>query len=265
MSTDGSIAFPRNAVIAKIVASILLLSLGAFFVPMAVLISHASELKCEQARCVHIERYPGGIVQESPVPHVKHADTEWDPGGRSKALKLVLEHEDGSTTEYQGVGKNGDRAQRTARAINSYLADPAGAKTFQLREGSLLAAGFMLLLALVCWAFVPSFFSKVRLRTSATAMQVTIGRWPAPRRVYSVPLDELQGFALLRSVANEQEFFTLCARQSGRKEGIELGMRFHLQSSAERRMAELNDWLLTATSSTQRPARVRGSGPSVVD
>ena len=90
----------------------MLLGMSGFFGTMAVVFSHDSSLECLAASgCTHVERYPLGIVVRTALAPIKKAEVQWDTGGRTRALKLVLRHADGTRTDFPGVGKNGDRAE----------------------------------------------------------------------------------------------------------------------------------------------------------
>lgn len=214
----------------------LLLGMSGFFATMAVLVSHDSLLECRvRAGCTHLERYPFGVVIRTPLVPIEKADVQWDTGGRTRALKLVLRHRDGTRTDYQGVGKNGDRAEDTANDLNDFLADAeAPARAFALREGSIPVAGFLALLAAIGLVLISHFFSKVRLARSATGITVTIERWPAKPRRHVVPLAEASLVGIKESIVNGEQFFKL---QLERKTGvaIELGLAFR---TAERAVAE---------------------------
>lgn len=261
--TDTSIAFPRNALVIKVIITILLLGACTFFGSMAVLITHHSELKCSSgSQCVHIERYPFGVVRETVIPRVMSAETEWVPGGRVRAIKLVLNHQDGSASDYHGVGTNGERAQQVAKQLNAFLAAPAHEQAFPLRQGSLAAGLFLALLTLVGLVLIPALFTKVRVTATGTNVLVKIGRWPAPSRRYSVPLDKLQDFSLKRSIIQGQEFFSVCANQDGRWYGFDLGMGFRNQEQALQRITELNEWLANATQGSALRAGRSSTEPS---
>lgn len=233
MNVGAEFVFPRYGLPARAIMTVMLGGLGVFFAAMAVLVSHDSELSCEPSgACTHIERYPFGIEQREPVAKIASADVEWSPGGRSKALKLVLTHEDGTFTDYQGVGTNGERAERTAKAINAYLHEPKSA-TFALREGSLPVAIFLGLLALGAFVLVPSFFTRIRLRRTMQRVQVTIGRWPASRREFEF---EPNVFTI-RPFANPVDGSVRFAVESG---GQDLGMVFLLEANARARAELLN-------------------------
>lgn len=247
--TASSLAFPRNALFIKLFMTTLLVGMCAFFGSMVVLTTHHSELRCDPAaRCVHIERYPFGVVRQVVLPRVTSAETEWDPGGRMKAIKLVLNHQDGSTSEYQGVGTNGERSQRVAKQLNAFLAAPTREQTFPLRQGSWAMGVFLGLLTLVGLVLIPFFFTKVRVTATGTDVLVRIGRWPAPSRRYSVPLNEFQEFSLKRSFVMEQELFTISANSVGSPRGFDLGLGFRNRAQALQRITELNEWLANAVS-----------------
>lgn len=244
LRTDAGIEFPRNSLFIRVFMTVMLLGVCAFFAAMAVLISHHSELRCEpDLHCVHIERYPLGIVQKEAIPRVQSAETQWSPGGRVMAIRLILNHQDGSMSEYQGVGKNGERAQRVAKELNAFLLAPGHEQVFKLREGSLPAAIFLGLLTLGGLVLLPFFFTKVRLTTTDTNVLMKIGRWPARSHRYSVPLDQFKEFSLRRSIVMEQALFTVCADQVGRPFGFDLGMSFRNQEQALQRITELDEWL----------------------
>jgi len=233
MNVGAEFVFPRYGLPAKAIMTVMLGAAGVFFATMAVLVSHDSELSCEPGgACTHIERYPFGIEQRAPVAKIASADVEWSPGGRSKALKLVLTHEDGSFTDYQGVGTNGERAERTAKAINAYLHEPKRV-TFALREGSLPVAIFLAVLAFGAFVLVPSFFTRVRLTRPSQRVQVRIGRWPASRREFEV---EPHAFTV-RPIANPVDGSVRFAVESG---GHDLGMVFLIEAKARARAELLN-------------------------
>ncbi len=234
MNVGAEFVFPRYGLPARALMTLMLGGVGVFFATMAVLVSHDSELRCEPGgACTHLERYPFGVEQREPVAKIASAGVEWSPGGRTKALKLVLTHEDGSFTDYQGVGKNGERAERTAKAINAYLQDPARGATFALREGSLPVAVFLAVLAVGAFVLVPSFFARIRLRRPEQRVQVSIGRWPAPRREF-----ELEPVAfVVRPFANPVDGNMRFAVESG---GHDLGMTFLLEANARARARLLN-------------------------
>lgn len=232
--------FPRYGRLAQVVMTVVLTGMAVFFTTMAVLVSHESELSCEGPSCSHIERYPFGVVQRQSLPKIANADVEWSTGGRSRALKLVLRHEDGSFTEYQGVGKNGERAERTARAINAFLASPSEPQTHPLREGSLPFAVLLFVLALGGLLLVPTFFTRVRLERAGSQLQVHIGRWPARARALHLEVPAA-GFAgrLIPGASPEQTFFGVEVA------GVELGMRFHSEAATQARVDALNQWWRT--------------------
>lgn len=211
----------------------LLLGMSVFLAMMAVLVSHDSFLECQaRAGCTHVERYPFGIVRRTPLPPIVKAEVQWDTGGRSRALKLVLRHGDGTRTDYQGVGQNGNRAEDTANDLNGFLAnDAAPERTFPLREGSMPVALFLAVLATIGLVLISHFFSKVRLARSDTALTVTIERWPAKPRRDSVPLSELAGVGIKESIVNGQYFFTLhLERTAGLP--VDLGLSFRTPESS---------------------------------
>jgi hypothetical protein len=234
MNVGAEFVFPRYGLWAKAIMTLVLGGLGVFFATMTVLVSHDSELSCAPGgTCTHVERYPFGIERRAPVAKVASAGVEWSTGGRVQALKLVLTHEDGSFTDYQGVGTNGERAERTAKAINAYLHDPARGATFALREGSMPLAVFLALLTLGALALVPSFFARVRLRRPAQRVQVRIGRWPAPLREFEMEPIEFT----VRSIINPTDGTVRFAVESGEHD---LGMIFLSEARARARAATLN-------------------------
>lgn len=214
----------------------MLLGLSGFFGTMAVLVSHDSSLECQASSgCTHVERYPLGLGVRTPLAPIKKAEVQWDTGGRSRALKLVLRHADGTRTDFQGVGKNGERAEDTANELNAMLqSNPATDRTFLLREGSLPFALFLALLAIAALVLSPHFFSKVRLSRSPAGITVAIGRWPAKARRHLIPPGDLAQVGLKQSIANGEQFYTVqLERPSG--PAIELGIAFR---SAERALEE---------------------------
>lgn len=216
----------------------MLLGMSGFFGAMAVLVSHESSLECQASSgCTHVERYPLGIVVRTPLAPIKKAEVQWDTGGRSRALKLVLRHADGTRTDFQGVGKNGERAEDTANELNAVLqSNPATDRTFPLREGSLPFALFLALLAITGLVLIPHYFSKVRLSRSAAGITVTIERWPAKARRHLIPAAELARVGLKQSTANEEQFFTVqLERTSG--PAIDLGIAFRNPERASEEQA----------------------------
>ncbi len=212
----------------------LLLGLVGFLTPMAVLVSHDSSLECRgRTACSHREQYPFGVVKQTSLAPIQRAEVKWDTGGRSAALKLVLRHADGTTTEYQGVGKNGDRAEDTAAALNTWLASGEGEKSFALREGSWPAALFLAFLTLVGLSLVPYFFSRVRVVRTAESVTFSVERWPARPRRQTVSLGEVVHVVVDARVVNDQQFFSLWLK---RAEGprFELGLDFRTPEKAAR-------------------------------
>jgi DNA-binding transcriptional regulator YdaS (Cro superfamily) len=223
----------RHGLGVRVLMTLMLLGLATFIGTMAVLVSHDSALVCEPgARCRHVERYPFGVVSEHAVAPIERADVKWDTGGRAAALKVVLQHLDGTKTEYQGVGKNGERAEDTAAAINAYLARSEGAQTFALREGSLPVAVFMALLALTSLVLVPYFFSRVRVVRSPEATEITVERWPAPPARLSVQRGAATRVVIIERIVNGQQFFTLFLAREGAP-NFDLGLAARTAERAE--------------------------------
>ncbi|MFT3843037.1 MAG: hypothetical protein QM723_38970 [Myxococcaceae bacterium] len=240
-------SFARNGLPVRIGMTVVLLAGIGFFVAMMVLVSHHEELRCEpDARCVHVEHYPFGIDLSDALPKVTQAEVMWDPGGRSMALKLVLRHDDGSKSEYQGVGKNGERAEETARAINAFLAHPAGEKAFPLRDGSIPVAIFLGVLALAGALLVPTFFTRIRLAREGNMITVVVGRWPARRRVIELPADAVR-FGTRPMVINGEPFFSVCAERTDCEAVVELGVVSRFESVAMKRVEALRAWLAGVT------------------
>ena len=234
---DESLVRHRQGMVARVVMTALMLVAATFFGAMAVLVSHDSALECQSPRaCRHIERYPFGVVQQTKLEPIERASVAWSPGGRTAALKLVLHHEGGTISEYPGVGKNGERAQTTAEAISSYLLTTGGPEvttSFALREGSLPVAIFLALLALTALVLLPYFFARVRLVRSAQAVEITIERWPAPPRRYTVAIGEPVRVLIEERTANGQQFYSLHLERADRP-ALELGLSFRSLETATR-------------------------------
>ena len=234
MNIGEQLVFPRYNPLVRTIMTLVLVGFCAFAMTMAALVSHDSELRCEPGgMCTHLERYPFGIERRASLTKIARAGVEWSPGGRSQALKLVLTHEDGSFTDYLGVGKNGERAERTAKAINAFLENPTPAATFALREGSLPVAIFLALLGFGALLFVPSFFTRVVLSRPSHRVRVRIGRWPAPNRELELESAEFT-LRVTRNSLDGLEFFTV---ESG---GHDLGMSFFTEKPAKARVDLLN-------------------------
>ena len=235
---------PRYGRLAQALMLAMLLGMSTFFGAMAVLVSHDSRLECQVGEgCTHVEQYPFGIVKRAALAPIVKAEVQWDTGGRSRALKLVLRHADKTRTDYQGVGKNGERAEDTANDLNDFLATGASDRTFPLREGSIPMALFLVVLAVVGLVLVPHFFSKVRVTRSHAAITVTIERWPAMPKRHSVPLAELAGVGIKETSVNGEHFFTLqLERTSGL--AIELGLAFRTPEKAVAEQALVSQGLV---------------------
>lgn len=240
-------SFARNGLPVRIAMSALLLAGVGFFAAMAVLVAHDSELQCiAGGTCVHAEHYPLGIERLEPLAKVTVAETMWDPGGRAVALKLVLRHADGTKTEYQGVGKNGDRAEETARELNAFLAQPIGAKTFPLREGSIPVAIFLGLVGLGALFVLPYFFTRVRVAREGNIITVVTGRWPARRQTIELPAGSIR-FGAQQVIRNGEPFFSLCAERTDTGSVVELGMVSRFESVAMARVEALQGWLASVS------------------
>lgn len=237
--------FDRNGFWVKASMSVLLLGMAAFMTTMSVLIVHDSSLICTQeGNCVHVENYPLGIIKQTRLPRISSVNTQWDPGGRVMAIKLVLAHEDGTLTEYRGVGKNGERAQAVAAKLNAFIEQPRGKAEFPLREGSVAASVFLLLLGLLALLCLPYFFSKVRLRVLDEELVVRVERWPVPPRLIRVSLPRVRGFDVRHLVMPlEQHFYQVGLLVDGVPVPIDLGMAFRTVAQAQERVACLNAWL----------------------
>jgi hypothetical protein len=236
----------RYGVVVRVLMTTMLVGLAGFFSAMSVLVSHESFLACTAPdACAHVERYPFGVVQSKPLSPVKRADVRWSTGGRSAALKLVLDHADGVRTEYPGVGTNGERAEDVADAVNAYLGGAQGAKEFQLRERSLPVAAFLLVLALVGLVLTPHFFTRVRLERTPSCLEVRVGRWPAKTRLEVVPLTELGAVAIIERVVNGQPFFGLVLeRRAGPP--VDLGLSFRSDDAARAEAGLVADAMLSS-------------------
>lgn len=234
---DETLVRSRQGVVARVVMTVLMLVAATFFAAMAVLVSHDSALECQTPRsCRHVERYPFGIVNAQALPAIERAHVKWSPGGRAAALKLVLRHEDGTTSEYQGVGKNGERAEDTAERISEYLLMRGGldeTKSFALREGSLPVAIFLAVLALTALVLLPYFFARVRLVRSAQTVEIIIERWPALPRRHTVAVGEPVRVLIEERVATEQKFYSLHLERSDRP-SVDLGLSFRSLDAATR-------------------------------
>lgn len=232
----------RNGVPVKVLMTLLVGAASLFFGAMALLISHSSLLDCTgNLQCIHVEKYPLGFEQREPVAKFESAETEWDPGGRQMAVKLVLNHADGTTTEYQGVGTNGERAQSVAAAINKFIKEPKERQRFALRDGSIAGGIFMALLALVAMSVVPYFFSKMRFRSAQGVLALSIERWPIRPRRFRWPIDQVAGLRLHRTVMMQQEFYKVVMDVGD--EAVDLGLGFRSPQHAEKKLAEINSWL----------------------
>ncbi len=228
-----------------------LLASGAiFFSAMAVLASHDSSIRCTgRSQCTHVETYPFGMERKEDLAEIVGADTQWSPGGRTMAIKLVLTHVGGVTTEYQGVGRNGVRAQKVAAALNQFIQQPQGAGTFSLREGSMVASAFLVFLTACSLLLISSIASKLIIERREGAVVMTVQRWPRPPRVHQFARAGLMGFVLRPIVsAGMQTFRVDLVHNDG--SGADVGMAFGNAQAAEVRVAELNAWL-----ALQRTAR----------
>lgn len=228
----------RNGLVVRVLMTAMLLGVSTFFATMAVLVSHDSALVCERgAQCRHVERYPFGVVREHAMAPISRASVKWDTGGRTAALKVVVQHVDGTKTEYQGVGKNGERAEDTAAAINAYLARSEGAQTFALREGSLPVAVFLALLAMLGLVLVTYFFSRVRVVRSDEATEITVERWPAAPRRLTVRRGTGR-VVINQRLVNDQQFFSLVLAREG-VPNFDLGLSFRTVERAEQERTAL--------------------------
>lgn len=223
----------RHALVVRVLMTALIVGASSFFVAMAVLVSHDSALVCREHSCQHVERYPFGVVSTAPLAPIQRAEVKWSPGGRARALELVLRHPDGLTTEYQGVGKNGERAEDTAAALNEWLSTGGGERSFALREGSWVAAFFLAFLALVGLVLVPYFFSRVRVTRTGEGVEFTVERWPARPRRLRLPLGEQARVVVDTRVVRDQWFFSLWLERAGGPR-FELGLDFRTPEAAER-------------------------------
>lgn len=241
---SSTVAYWKQAVSARVVVTVLLVGMGGFFAVMAILSSHDSQLVCQPGpSCRHVERYPLGIVRETPLEAVERADVEWSPGGRVQALALVLHHAGGARSEYQGVGANGERAQSVAEAVNAWLAAPSGPRTFQLREGSAALAIFLAVLALAAFVLLPSSFAKVHLAVENGQLRITVDRWPLRARRVTLPVRAIAGFRI--DVFRDEAYRFLCfflVRSDG-GDAVDLGIRLRDEAAARQRLDELEGLL----------------------
>lgn len=235
----------RHSMTAKMMMSTLVGAAIIFFVAMAILISHSSLLECSNnLQCTHIERYPFGIERREALKEMVSAETQWAPGGQQMAVKLVLNHADGSTTDYQGVGTNGEHAQKVARALNAFISAPEATAQFALRAGSVGASILMAALALLGALAVPYFFSKLRLQLHGNVLGAVIERWPIAPRRFQWTLGQPVTLRLERKVSLDQEFFLVMLVVGSQT--IDLGLAFRNAPAAQKRLAEINTWLQTA-------------------
>jgi hypothetical protein len=236
--------FQRIGLVGRVLMPVLLVGMSGFFATMAVLVAHDSELDCDgDGQCVHVERYPFGFVEQTPLLPVKNAEVALDPGGRAMALKLVLNHQDGSSSEYQGVGRLGDRAERVAKELNAYLMAPRRPQTFLLRTGSMPVAIFLAVLTVLGLFLLPSCFTKVRLHLSEGILRVTVGRWPARRREHRLAIAELKGFGVRVVVEPiKRVVFHNVEAVTAPGAWVDIGMSFHTEAGARQRADALNDW-----------------------
>jgi hypothetical protein len=231
---EDTLVRARHGLVVRVLMTTLLVGMSSFFGAMAVLVSHDSALVCRDGTtCQHVERYPFGVVNTTPLAPLQRADVKWDTGGRAVALKLVLRHADGQTTEYQGVGKNGDRAEDTAAALNAWLSKGQGEQSFALREGSWAAALFLALLAVLGVSFVAFFFSRVRVTRTDQGVEFTVERWPARPRRLRLPLGEEARVVVDTRVVRDQWFFSLWLER-GAGPRFELGLDFRTPEAAAR-------------------------------
>lgn len=143
----------------------------------------------------------------------------------------MLWHTGGATTEYQGVGKSGDRAEATADALNAYLAAGDAKQTFALREGSLPVAAGLALVALLGLVCISYFFSKLRVARSPAALEITIERWPAPPQRHTLRHDAAPRVTVRERTVNDQQFFSLWLEPASGP-GVDLGLSFRTAARA---------------------------------
>ena len=242
-SESRDVVIDRNGALVKVLKTLLVGGGAAFFLSMAVLVCHHSSLVCDaELNCTHLETYPFGIERGQALTTISAAETLWDPGGRQMAIKLALNHTDGSTTEYQGVGKNGERAQKVAAAINAFINAPSAPQTFALREGSIGVGVFLVLMALLGLCALPYVFSKIRLRAEGGVLSVIIERRPLPPRKLQSPLQRVAGLTLHRMTMMDQEFFNVTMALVG-GDSVDLGLRFRSAEQAQQRLKEMDAWL----------------------
>jgi hypothetical protein len=224
--------------------TLLLVAGAGFFGCMGVLVSHESELRCgTDAVCTHVERYPFGLTKTTPLPRLRRADMVLgENSSRRRAYHLALDFADGTHTEYQGVGTNGERAQATARALNDFLEHPTAAQTVHLRDNSMPVAVMLWVLALAALGLLPFFFMKVRLTRTRDQVELVVGRWPARPRRLVVPASQRLGFGLTQRVVNGERLLTVVARVEGQEAGFDLGSSFRSDARAQARLAELEAW-----------------------
>ena len=228
-----------------------LLASGAiFFSAMALLALHDSSIRCTgRSQCTHVETYPFGIERKEDLAEIVGAETQWSPGGRTMAITLVLTHAGGMTTEYEGVGRNGARAQKVAAALNQFIQQPQDAATFSLREGSMAAGVFLIFLTACSLLLMSSIASKLIIEIRQGEVVMTVQRWPRPPRVHQFALAGLKGFVLRPIVSTAMQTFRVdLVHNDG--SGADVGMAFGNAQAAEVRVAELNAWL--ALQSTAR-------------
>lgn len=231
---SATLSRPRYGPIAQVVMTVMLLAGAVFMGSMAVLVSHDSALECQGlTACQHVERYPLGIVNTSTLGPIERAEARWSPGGRAAALKLVVRHSDGTSSEYKGVGKNGERAEDTADAINAYLAGEGGTASFALREGSVPVAIFLALLAVGLLVLAPHFFTRVRLRREGRGFEISIGRWPAMPHRIEVPGGQAVAVGFDESIVNGNRFFMMWI-EVAEAQRIQLGISVRSAEAAAR-------------------------------
>jgi hypothetical protein len=258
-------SFSRNAPVAQAAMTVMLLAMAVFSSWMAVISSHSSELTCDgELRCVHVERYPFGLTRQTALPPITVAVKAWDGGGRTTAIKLVLHHADETSSEYQGVGTNGNRVEAVAKAINAFLKNPSAEQVFPLREASVAFAMFAALMAFCSLVLLPYFFTKVDITMTANNIEFVVGRWPARRSRFSCPWPAFQGFCVMTRTVGPQELHTIGAKVDRNAlpvqgDTIDLGIAFGSKIAAEQRVEQLQTWVTEFLQRGQRGPSSYGS------
>lgn len=235
-----TIRIPKNAPGVRAFLTLLLLAAGGFFVVMGVLSSHRSALTCTASpvRCAHHESYPLGVVFDTELAPFSRVGLREKSGQRGTSLNLTLHHDDGSSTEYPGVGTNGDRAAEVAEQLNAFLVRPSAEATFDLRSGSIPLAVFLLLLGFGALLLVPSIFNAVKITCRGDRVTLGVGRHPLPARTHEIALADMGPIQLRPRVLAGRATFALELMVRDR-EPIDLGITLADEPAARSKAAEI--------------------------